>query len=83
MSGCEAVLPVPGGSGLGLGLGRECGAPAVSIHAYACVHEHIRIKASCAEHQPEPGAVGCRSCFEAGHECEMTAGPSLPFVPVG
>lgn len=49
----------------------ECGEPATGVYVYACVHEHVTERATCDAHAPEPGAVGCRRCFEAGHECPM------------
>ena len=54
---------------------RLCGAPAVASHRYACVHEHVRDRQSCALHAPVPGAVGCRACADLGHDCEMAYQP--------
>jgi len=54
------------------GTWRECGAPAVALHRYACVHEHVRDRWTCALHEPVPGTVGCRACRDAGHDCPMT-----------
>jgi hypothetical protein len=50
-----------------------CDRPATALHRYACEHEHVVDRATCDEHAPEPGAVGCRQCFDAGHECDMAA----------
>lgn len=50
----------------------ECGMPATATHTYACVHEHIVTKGTCDQHEPQPGMVGCRQCWDNGHECEMT-----------
>ena len=69
---CAAALPAPGGNWL------ECGYPSVSTWLYACVHEHVVIKATCAEHEPAPGVVGCRRCWDAGHECGMAITGPLP-----
>lgn len=49
----------------------ECGAPAVDTYSYCCVHEHVVTKATCAEHAPAADLVGCRQCWEAGHDCPM------------
>jgi hypothetical protein len=49
----------------------ECGAPGVSLHRYGCIHEHVKEMWSCVLHEPEPGAVGCRDCFDAGHLCDL------------
>ena len=53
-----------------------CGEVATAVYRYACVHEHVVERATCPDHKPEPGAVGCRACFNAGHECPMIA--SIP-----
>lgn len=50
-----------------------CGAPAVAIFDYGCEHEHVKRRASCAAHEPAAGAVGCRDCWELGHDCPMLA----------
>ena len=55
----------------------ECGAPVVAVRDYTCIHEHVRRRGNCLIHEPVPGAVGCRECFDLGHECEMTAGPVI------
>ncbi len=62
---CQAKIPAATGW-------RECGEPAIARYRYACMHEHVVDRATCARHAPEPGIVGCRSCFDLGHECEMT-----------
>jgi hypothetical protein len=64
---CEAVRPM---AGFGL-TWIACLKPATERHRYGCVHEHIVERSNCVDHQPEPGAVGCRQCFELGHECEL------------
>ena len=51
----------------------ECGEPAVAVHVYRCEHAHQKRRATCPAHAPEPGQVGCRECFDQGHECPMTA----------
>lgn len=61
----EAATPAPAGWD-------KCGAEAVTVHRYACVHEHVRDRATCGRHQPEPGQVGCQACWDAGHGCPMT-----------
>ena len=45
--------------------------PATAVYVYACIHEHVVRKPTCAAHAPEPGVVGCRQCFDLGHECGM------------
>lgn len=67
---CEAALPVPG---LPDSWQQICPNPATRVHRYACAHEHVRVRATCDEHAPQPGVVGCRACWDAGHECEMRA----------
>ncbi len=55
-----------------------CRAPAVAVHDYACVHEHVkRGMATCAAHAPEPGVADCLHCWQLGHECDMTAVPAV------
>ena len=54
-----------------IGFWAECGEPSVAIHEYRCEHGHVVRKPTCSEHLPQPGAVGCRQCFDQGHECEM------------
>ena len=51
----------------------ECGEPAAAVHVYRCGHGHEKRRATCAEHAPQPGQVGCRECYDQGHECEMAA----------
>jgi len=48
-----------------------CGKPAIQLHRYGCVHEHVVERWTCREHSPEPDMVGCRACWDAGHECPM------------
>lgn len=50
-----------------------CAAPAVAVHQYWCACGHQSQRRTCAAHTPEPGAVGCRACLEAGHDCEASA----------
>jgi hypothetical protein len=66
-TGCDAGVP-------GLADWMVCGEPAVAVRAYTCPHGHVKVKANCAAHEPEPGRVGCRECYEDGHECPMTWG---------
>lgn len=66
---CEAWVPAAAGLDPAAILMR-CGMPAVAVHDYGCVHEHVRRGATCAEHAPEPGAVGCARCLMAGHFCD-------------
>jgi len=63
---CQIARPGPGGLWL-----RVCASEATEIWHYACVHEHVRQRGTCAEHRPVSGEVGCRACFDAGHECPM------------
>lgn len=75
---CEAAVPSAGGFDIGNGDAygvrwEQCGQPAAAVHRYACVHEHVVEKVTCAGHAPQPGIVGCRQCFDAGHECELRA----------
>lgn len=54
----------------------ECGKPAVAVHVYRCGCGHEKRRASCTGHAADVelgGQVGCRACYDAGHECEMTA----------
>jgi hypothetical protein len=51
----------------------ECGEPAAAVHVYRCGHGHEKRRPTCAEHAPQPGQVGCRDCYDQGHECGMTA----------
>lgn len=57
LGSCEAAKPAPLAAGW-----VECGAPAVAVHVYRCEHDHERRGATCAEHIPAPGLVGCRAC---------------------
>lgn len=68
---CEAALPgVPDWPGLEwIAI---CDQSAVAVHRYACVHEHVVERATCADHTPD-NCVGCRRCWELGHECPMDA----------
>jgi len=51
----------------------ECGEPATAVHVYRCgCCGAEKRRATCAQHAPEPGEVGCRDCYDAGHECGMT-----------
>ena len=49
----------------------ECGKPATQRYRYGCVHEHVSERWTCPDHAPVPDDVGCRRCFEAGHDCPM------------
>ncbi len=72
---CDAQVPTGGTvtmRGLLRPAMRRCGAPAVAVHDYGCVHEHVKRRASCVVHAPVPGEVGCWSCLQEGHECEMS-----------
>jgi len=80
---CKAAVPrFAGASGRFLGDSpvidhvrhewEECGRPATAVYEYACEHGHVRQRPTCDEHAPEPGAVGCRACWDDGHECPMT-----------
>jgi hypothetical protein len=62
---CEAQDPLLGFA--------KCGAPGVAVYDYGCIHEHVKRRLNCALHEPVPGAVGCRDCWEQGHECAMIA----------
>lgn len=68
---CEAALPAHPMSTAAWRV--ICDQPATAVHRYACEHEHVRERATCDEHAPQPGIVGCRACREAGHECPMVA----------
>ena len=68
---CAAALPSAATTAQSGLIWTTCGMPAIAIHVYACIHEHVVRKATCAKHAPEPGAVGCRQCFDLGHECEL------------
>jgi hypothetical protein len=51
----------------------ECGQPSAAVHVYRCEHGHEVRKETCPEHEPKPGTVGCRQCYDQGHECGMQA----------
>jgi hypothetical protein len=51
---------------------QECGQRATAVHDYECTEGHTKRRATCAEHVPEPGAVGCRACWDAGTERPVT-----------
>ena len=69
---CEAALPsfnaVFGQSWVPI-----CSNPATETWDYGCVHEHVKRRRTCRLHRPAPDQVGCRECFEAGHECPLVA----------
>ncbi len=86
---CQAALPVPvhdytgrmrGDNPVITGTGPfrlewvECGRPATAVHLYRCEHGHEKTGATCREHAPQPGQVGCRACFGEGHLCDMRIG---------
>jgi len=48
-----------------------CRAEVTEVYEYACVHEHVVRKGTCALHRPVPGDVGCRQCADLGHGCPM------------
>jgi hypothetical protein len=54
----------------------HCGARASAVYVYACVHEHVTRRATCAEHEPVPGEIGCRQCFDLGHDCPVDFWPA-------
>jgi hypothetical protein len=62
---CAAAQPLRAGGWA------ACGQPGTAVWEYACVHEHVRRQPTCDDHAPEPGAVGCKACWDAGHECPM------------
>jgi|SRR5215469_3993876 len=66
---CEAALPFPFMQSWRL----ICHNEATETWDYGCVHEHVKRRHTCPEHRPEPNAVGCRECFELGHECPLVA----------
>lgn len=68
---CQAMIPHLGWHGV---LFAPCGEPAVVLGDYSCSCPlaHARRRWSCARHEPVPGTVGCRQCWDAGHECPMT-----------
>jgi hypothetical protein len=59
----EAVRAVPSWS--------ECGEPAVAVHFYRYANGHVKRRATCTVHAPEPGQVGCRDCWDEGREVPM------------
>jgi len=63
---CEASVPALVGW-------LVCGERAIAVRRYACVHEHVHDRPTCGEHQPQLGIVGCKECWDAGHECGMEA----------
>lgn len=61
-----------------------CGAPAIAEHRYRCEHGHERTGATCAEHQPVSGDVGCSQCVDQlGHDCPMLAEHLRDLVSLG
>jgi hypothetical protein len=68
---CEAARPAAMFAEWGW---RECGQPAIAVYDWTCPREHSVRKGVCAAHEPVPGLVGCRQCFNDGHDdAEMTA----------
>jgi len=65
---CQAKQPM-----IEPGKWQLCGREAAAKHLYMCVHEHMKEGATCPEHHPLPGAVGCSECWDLGHECPMEA----------
>lgn len=54
-----------------------CGKPATSLWDYGCEHEHIQTDmATCDDHKPRDGEVGCYQCINLGHDCPMTFRPA-------
>ena len=53
---------------------RECGAGATAVYEYRCDAPvpHVKRRETCPDHEPEPGVVGCRECWDAGTERPMT-----------
>lgn len=51
---------------------RECGKPSTAVYEYSCEAGHVKVRENCADHEPEPRAVGCRDCWDAGTERPMT-----------
>jgi hypothetical protein len=86
MDRCRAAVPVMARSLTGRMVGgdpiietvqavplwAECGDMAVAVHVYRCVNGHVKRRATCTAHAPEPGRVGCRDCYDEGREVEMT-----------
>ena len=54
----------------------RCGAPAVRLDRYACIHEHVKDRWTCTIHEPKPGLVGCQDCLQLGHECDLVHLPA-------
>ena len=68
---CEANIPASPGVMI------VCGIAAAGVWDYGCIHEHVRLDmATCAEHAPRAGVVGCFRCLQLGHDCEMTFRPA-------
>jgi len=49
-----------------------CGAKTIMRYRHACVHEHVVDGFVCSLHVPVDGAVGCRQCWDEGHDCPMS-----------
>lgn len=69
MSGCEAKVP------FAPGLVFLCGREASVSHRYRCACGHPLTGATCPDHAPAPGQVGCYRCLKDGHDCPMEVAP--------
>lgn len=65
---CRAAIPLQSGW-------RECGEDATVEYEYRCVQGHVKRRATCPAHEPVPGDVGCRECFDIGTDRPMTWAP--------
>lgn len=65
---CEAGIPVVEGLKIRFA---NCPNEATETYRYGCVHEHVIQKATCPDHHPFDGFVGCIRCLRQGHECPM------------
>lgn len=62
---CQAWTPVDGDSLA------SCGHPADAVRQYACERGHVKERATCPDHAPAPGAVGCLDCLADGYDTEL------------
>jgi hypothetical protein len=52
---------------------QECSEPSVGQVTGRCIHEHVRTIDVCLPHELSltTSPIGCITCFEHGHECQM------------
>lgn len=69
MTRCQAAVPARLGTLPGWLI---CDQPATANYTYRCAHGHLVNRSNCPGHEPGPGLVGCKKCWdELGHNCDM------------